>query len=82
MGQMAFHDGSTSGRPPRRHPGWAARVGVLGIAFLLIGLVLVLMIQAPGVRHRVVVTGWVLIAAGALLLPVAWLGRSKPEHRN
>jgi hypothetical protein len=35
------------------------------------------MLDAPVVRHRVIVTGFVLIAAGLLLLPVAWLGRNK-----
>jgi hypothetical protein len=33
------------------------------------------MIQAPVARPRAVVAGFVLIAAGLVLLPVAWLGR-------
>jgi uncharacterized membrane protein HdeD (DUF308 family) len=68
--------------PPRanraehpRHPGWAVLVGVLGIVFVIIGVTLIGMSQAPVARPRVVVTGFVLIVAGLVLLPVAWLGR-------
>ena len=63
-----------------RHAGWAALVGVLGVAFVFIGAMLVAMLQAPVVRPRIIVTGAVLIAGGLVLLPVAWLGRrsSKP----
>lgn len=58
-----------------RHAGRAVIVGVLGIALIMIGVMLVAMLQAPVVRPRVIVTGFVLIALGLALLPVAWLGR-------
>lgn len=58
-----------------RHPGWAVLIGVLALVFVIIGVTLIAMMQAPVGRRRVVVTGFVLIAAGLVLLPVAWLGR-------
>ena len=61
-----------------RHPGWAVLVGLLGIVLVFIGAMLIAMLDAPVVRPRVIFTGFVLIVAGLLLLPVAWLGR----HRN
>lgn len=63
-----------------RHAGWAALAGMLGAAFLVMGVTLVAMLQAPVVRPRVVAAGLVLIAGGLVLLAVAWLGRrsSKP----
>jgi hypothetical protein len=60
---------------PMRHSGWAALMAVLGIVFVMIGVMLVAMIQAPVVPPRIVVTGFALIAFGLLLLPVAWFGR-------
>ena len=66
--------GETS-KPTRRHAGWAVLVGTLGVACLIIGLVLVGMIRAPAVRHPVVTTAYAFIAAGLLLVPLAWLGR-------
>ncbi|HXE55725.1 MAG TPA: hypothetical protein VN541_22065 [Tepidisphaeraceae bacterium] len=74
----------TDPQPPRtdrnarpRQPGWAVLIGVLGVALFLIGAVLIAMLQAPVVRHRVIVTAWVLMASGIILLPVAWLGRRR-----
>jgi hypothetical protein len=58
-----------------RHSGRAALLGVLGIALMMIGSMLVAMLQAPVVRPRVVVTGFVLIPAGLVLSIVAWLCR-------
>ena len=63
-----------------RHAGWAALVAVLGVVFILTGVMLVAMLQAPVVRTRIVVTGVVLIAGGLVLLPVAWLGRRSSKH--
>jgi hypothetical protein len=54
-------------------------VGVLGIALMLIGLMLIAMLQAPVVRPRIVITGFVLLGIGGALMPVAWLGR---RHRE
>lgn len=62
---------------PNRHAGWAVLVGMLGAAFIMIGVVLVAMLQAPSVQRRAVVTGFVLIACGLLLLPLAWRGRHR-----
>jgi len=62
-----------------RQPGWAVLIGVLGVALFLIGAVLLAMLQAPVVRHRVIVTAWILMASGIILLPVAWLGRRKKD---
>lgn len=47
-------------------------IGVLGIALIMIGGMLVAMLQAPVVRPRVIVTGFVLIAAGLVLMVIAW----------
>ncbi|HSU68091.1 MAG TPA: hypothetical protein VLJ39_14535 [Tepidisphaeraceae bacterium] len=63
--------------PSPRHAGWAALVGVLGIALIMIGVILVAMLDAPVVRHRIVITGFVLVFCGLLLLPVAWFGRHR-----
>jgi hypothetical protein len=57
---------------PARHAGRAVLIGVLGIALIMIGGMLVAMLQAPVVRPRVIVTGFVLLASGFLLLSVAW----------
>jgi hypothetical protein len=54
-------------------------IGVVGIALIMIGGMLVAMLQAPVVRPRVIVTGFVLIAAGMVLMVIAWLGR---RHRG
>lgn len=59
----------------RRYSGRAALVGVLGVALILIGSMLVAMLDAPVVRLRAVIAGFVLIAAGIALLLIAWLGR-------
>lgn len=59
----------------RRYSGRAALVGVLGIAVILIGSMLVAMLDAPVLRLRAVIAGFVLIAAGIALLLVAWLSR-------
>ena len=37
------------------------------------------MIQAPAVRHQVIVTAYAFIIAGILLIPLAWLGRYRQE---
>lgn len=50
-------------------------IGLLGVALIMIGIMLVAMLQAPVVRPRVIVTGFVLIAIGLVLLPIAWLRR-------
>jgi len=61
--------------------------GMTGLACLMIGLMMFAMIQAPAVRHRVIVTSLAFIAAGLLLVPVAWLKRARrpspsaAEHR-
>lgn len=51
-------------------------IGVLGIALIMIGVMLVATLDAPVVRTRTVVSGFVLIAAGLVLLPIAWIGRA------
>ena len=61
--------------PRPRHSGRAALLGVLGISLIMIGSMLVAMLQAPVVRPKVVVTGFVLIAVGFVLSLVAWLCR-------
>jgi hypothetical protein len=68
---------SMSPAPPEgaRYAGWATLVGVLGIALIMIGIMLVAMLQATVVRPGVVITGFVLIGGGLALLPVAWRGR-------
>ena len=70
---------STDREARPRQPGWAVLVGVLGVALFLIGAVLLAMLQAPVVRPRVIVTAWVLMASGIILLPVAWLGRRRRQ---
>jgi hypothetical protein len=60
---------------PQRQPGWVLLTGVLGAACLMIGLIMLAMIQAPAVRPQVIATAVVFIAAGVLLLPVAWMKR-------
>jgi hypothetical protein len=59
-----------------RHSGRAALLGVLGIALIMIGSILIAMLQAPVVRPRVVATGFVLIPAGFVLLAIAWFARA------
>ena len=62
-----------------RYAGRAVLLGVLGIALIVIGTMMVAMLQAPVVRPRVIVTGFVLIGVGLILLPLAWMGR---RHRG
>jgi predicted transcriptional regulator len=64
------------GSVERRYAGWAILAGVLGIALIMIGVMLVAMLQAPFAQPRVVVTGVVLLATGFALMPIAWLGRT------
>ena len=63
-----------------RYPGWAALLVVLAVALLLIGAMLLGMMQAPVPRQRTIVTASVTIAAGLILLPIAWLGRRKSRR--
>jgi hypothetical protein len=63
---------------PVRYSGWALLVGVAGIAVMMIGIMLIAMVQAPAAPHRTVISGFVMLASGFLLLVVAWLGR---RHR-
>ena len=56
--------------------------GVLGVACLMIGLIMLAMLQAPMVRERVIVTAVVFIAAGIILLPVAWMKRVRPRSKS
>ena len=65
--------------PPRsrRHPGWATLAGTLGIALLTTGAMFLTTLEAPVVRRRMIVAACVLIAAGFVLLTVAWLGRGR-----
>jgi len=65
-------------REPVRYAGWAMLVGVVGIAVMMIGIMLVAMAQAPSAPQRTVISGFVMLASGFLLLVVAWLGR---RHR-
>jgi hypothetical protein len=60
---------------PGRYAGWATLVGILGIAMMMIGIMLVAMAQAPAAPRRTVIGGFVMLASGFLLLVVAWLGR-------
>jgi hypothetical protein len=60
-----------------RQPGWVLIVGMFGGACLFIGLMMIAMLQAPSVRPRVIVTACALIAAGIILLPVAWMKRCR-----
>ena len=53
-------------------------VGVVGIATMMIGVMLIAMAQAPAAPQRTVISGFVMLASGFLLLVVAWLGR---RHR-
>jgi len=75
-------DQSGGRRPARRQPGWVLLTGVLGAACLMIGLIMLAMIQAPMVRQRVTVTAVVFIAAGIVLLPVAWMKRVRPRSKS
>lgn len=56
-------------------------IGVLGIALIMIGVMLVAMLDAPVVRTRAVVTGFVLIAAGLVLLRIAWVDRATHDGK-
>jgi hypothetical protein len=58
-----------------RYAGRAALVGVLGIALIMIGIMLVALLQAPVVWPGVIITGFVSIGGGLALLLVAWRGR-------
>lgn len=71
------HDDASPSSEPVRQPGWVPLVAVAGIACLMIGLMLVLTIQAPVPRPRAIVIGSLLIVAGFVLLPVAWFGRAR-----
>ena len=62
---------------PVRQPGWVPLLGLLGIVFIMVGVVMVLMINAPVVRTRTIVIGAVMLAVGLVLLPVAWFVRRR-----
>ena len=83
---MAGTERQTRGAPNRppasRHPGWVVLVGMLATVCLVIGLVMLAMLEAPGVRRGVIVTSCALIAAGALLAPIAWFGRPGGDTRR
>ena len=64
-------------QPPVRQPGWVLLLGVLGIALIVVGLMMVLMINAPIVRWRTIIIGSVMLATGLVLLPLAWLLRNR-----
>ena len=69
-------------RARNRQPGWVLLTGVLGAACLMIGLVMLPMLQAPAVHDRVVVTALTFIAAGVILLPVAWMKRVRSRSKS
>lgn len=65
-------------RPPSvRQPGWVLLLGVLGVACLMMGLIMLAMLQAPVVRWGVILTSRVYIAAGLVLFSVAWFNRRR-----
>jgi len=54
---------------------------MIGIACLIIGLMMLAMLQAPVVRPRVILTSLAFIAAGIMLVPIAWMKRARrPSH--
>jgi len=66
-------------RLPVRQPGWVLLLGVLGIALIVVGLMMVLMINAPVVKTRTIVIGAVLLGAGLVMLPLAWFLRNRAQ---
>lgn len=76
---MAGIERQTGGGPDRlqavRQPGWVVLVGVLATACLVIGLLMLAMLQAPAPRRSVIVTSCAFLAAGILLMLVAWFSR-------
>lgn len=60
-----------------RQPGWVALLIVLAASCLMMGAVLLGMLEAPVVPHKVIAAACVCIALGLVLIPVAWMGRRK-----
>jgi hypothetical protein len=69
-------------RASQRQPGWVLLVGVLGAACLVIGLIMLPVLRAPAVQSRVIVTSLAFIAAGIILLPVAWIKRVRKRPNS
>jgi hypothetical protein len=67
----------TTAAPRVRQPGWVALLFVLAIACLMIGGMLLGMMQAPVFPRKLVAVGWVCLALGLVLIPIAWAGRRK-----
>ena len=76
---MAGIERQTRGGPDRsqavRQPGWVVLVGVLATACLVIGLIMLAMLQAPAPHRSVIVTSCAVLAAGVVLMLVAWFKR-------
>ena len=70
-------DGNTGERPRLRQPGWVALLFVLAIACLTIGGMLLGMMQAPIFPRKLVAVGWICMAVGLVLIPIAWSGRRR-----
>jgi hypothetical protein len=83
MSDSSGESGAPEGRrPPQRQPGWVLLTGLLGAVCLVIGLVMLPMLQAPAVHERVIVTSLAFIAAGIILLPVAWMKRVRTRSNS
>ena len=69
---------SQDANEPARYAGWSLLTGVVAIAVVMIGIMLIALAQAPAAPHRAVIGGFVMCATGFLLLVIAWLGRRPP----